>query len=60
MSLLFQLANFAEKRDFHKKHAATDKNRQEGLKGYHLFLEKIPSHVSIPPYKNGTMAKDAW
>ncbi len=29
------------------------------LKDYKLFFEKTPSHASIPPYQNGTMAKDA-
>ncbi len=28
-----------------------------GLKGNRLFFEKTPSHASIPPHQNGTMAK---
>ncbi len=28
--------------------------------GNRVFLEKTPSHVSIPPNQNGTMTKDAW
>ncbi len=30
------------------------------FEGNRLIFEKTPSPVSIPPYQNGTMAKDAW
>ncbi len=29
----------------------------KGYEGNRLFFDKTPSHVSIPPNQNGTMAK---
>ncbi len=31
----------------------------EGVMVYLVVLAENPSHASIPPYQNGTMAKDA-
>ncbi len=34
-------------------------DKDQDLKGITQFLEKTPSHVSIPPNQNGAMVKDA-
>ncbi len=30
------------------------------MKGNAYVLRQTPNHASIPPYQNGTMAKDGW